>query len=73
MPRVYLEFQRKAQVFERGAVAVEVDGTESPRDIYKKALTKNFREFLISERVYDEEKMEWEFELMPDEGEFVDG
>lgn len=69
MPRVYLEFTRKAPVTEKGAVAVEVDGTESLHQIYKKALSQNFKEFLINTRVYDEKQMEWEFEVIKDEDE----
>jgi len=62
MPRFYLEFERTSTVKETGGVSVEVPKNASIQDIYKQALSKEFKEFLVSEREYTDEQ--WEFTLM---------
>ena len=67
MPRVYVNFQRKGVVVERGAAAIEIKRDATVQDIYKMALDQQFKEFLISDREYDESSMTWEFEIMKED------
>lgn len=64
MPRFHLQFERTATVKETGGVSVEVDDANSVADVYKMALSKNFKEFLVSGREYEDES--WEFTIMKD-------
>ena len=67
MARIFVNFQRKGVVVERGAAAIEVKRAASVEDVYKMALQKDFKEFLISDRQYDEESMTWEFEIIKED------
>jgi len=67
VPRVYVNFQRKGVVVERGAAAIEIKRDATVQDIYKMALDQQFKEFLISDREYDESSMTWEFEIMKED------
>lgn len=67
MPRVFVNFERKGVVVERGAAAIEITRDATVEDVYKMALSKQFKEFLISDRDYDEESMTWEFEIMKED------
>lgn len=65
MGRIYLKFEREAKVKETGVVAVSTDGSTSIADVYKQAFKKDFKEWLTSDREYEDEK--WEFSII--EGE----
>lgn len=67
LPRVFVNFERKGVVVERGAAAIEINRDATVEDVYKKALTKDFKEFLISDRRYDEDSMTWEFEIIKED------
>lgn len=67
MARVFVNFQRKGIIVERGAAAIEIKNDASVEDVYKMALNKKFKEFLISGREYDEDSMTWEFEIMKED------
>jgi hypothetical protein len=67
LPRVYVNFQRKGVIIERGAAAIEVNRDVAVEDVYKMALNKQFKEFLVTNREYDEESMTWEFEIMKED------
>jgi len=71
VPRVFVNFTRKGVVVERGAAAIEIKRDASVEDVYKMALEKKFKEFLISDRHYDEDSMTWEFEVMKEDD--IDG
>lgn len=65
--RFHLQFERTATVRETGGVSVDVDGAISISDVYKEALKKDFKAFLVSDREYTDEA--WEFSLLPEEDE----
>jgi hypothetical protein len=67
VPRVYVNFTRKGVIVERGAAAIEINRDATVEDVYKRALNKEFKEFLISDRQYDDESMTWEFEIMKED------
>jgi hypothetical protein len=67
VPRVYVNFQRKGVVVERGAAAIEITRDATVEEVYKMALNQEFKEFLISDRQYDDESMTWEFEIMKED------
>ena len=67
MPRVFVNFVRKGVVVERGAAAIEIKRDATVEDVYKMALDKKFKEFLISDRQYDDASMTWEFEIMKED------
>lgn len=67
LARVFVNFERKGVVVERGAAAIEIKRDATVEDVYRKALNKEFKEFLISDRQYDEESMTWEFEIMKED------
>lgn len=67
MARVFVNFERKGVVVERGAAAIEIKRDATVEDVYKMALSKQFKEFLISDREYDESSMTWEFEIMKED------
>ncbi len=67
LPRVYVNFERKGVVVERGAAAIEITRDATVEDVYKMALNKQFKEFLISDRQYDEDSMTWEFQIMKED------
>lgn len=67
MPRVYVNFIRKAVVVERGAAAIEISRDTTVEEVYKKALNKEFKEFLISDRQYDEDQTTWEFQIIKED------
>jgi hypothetical protein len=66
-----VNFERKGVVVERGAAAIEITRDATVEEVYKKALNQDFKEFLISDREYDDESMTWEFEIM--KGDDIDG
>ncbi len=67
MPRVYVNFIRKGVVVERGAAAIEINRDVTVEDVQKMALKKQFKEFLITDRQYDDASMTWEFEIMKED------
>lgn len=67
MARVFVNFERKGVVVERGAAAIEVNRDATVEDVYKMALNKQFKEFLVSDRKYDEDSMTWEFEIIKED------
>ena len=67
MARVFVNFERKGVVAERGAAAIEIKRDATVEDVYKMALKKDFKEFLISDRQYDDDSMTWEFEIMKED------
>lgn len=70
MPRFHLTFERTATVKETGGVSVEVKDASSVSDVYKEALKKQFKEFLVADREYSDEA--WEFSLMKETDDALD-
>lgn len=60
--RVKLEYERTSQVTEKGWVEVEVGDSTSIADVYKKAHTLDFTQYLAAEIEHKNE--EWEFRIV---------
>jgi len=60
--RMKLTFERTAKVIEKGFVEVDIDGTSSVSDVYKKAFDKQHKAFLVEEREYLDE--DWEYAIV---------
>lgn len=60
--RIKLEFERTAKVVEKGWVEVEVGNSASVADIYRKAISREFSQFLPADRTYEDEQ--WEYHIV---------
>lgn len=60
--RIKLTFERTATVKETGEIEVDINGTTSVADVYKKAFKKDFKSFVITDREYKDE--DWEFAIV---------
>lgn len=65
MTRVHMTFNRQARVIETGGCTVEVKDPNDMREIRQKTEARDFVEFLVADRDYDEE--DWEFEILDEE------
>lgn len=62
--KVNLRFTRVSTVTEHGGVCIEVPPFADVDEIFKKAHEKKWKEFLTTERKYDDEN--WQFEIIKD-------
>lgn len=70
MALVDLVFTRTTSVVETGHVQVEVDDPEDMHTIFQKANDLQFTKLLITDRVYDRDEEEWDFDIVVEEGNY---
>lgn len=72
MALVDLVYTRTVQVVETGHVQVETDDPDDMHKVFKKANDLKFVKHLVTDRVYDRDDDEWDFDIIVDLEEEID-